>query len=322
VSDLLQLIFRRLEIEPPVFYSREIQAFGPSADLLVRLGVLREIAPASVASCTDCGGGHQRRVEYISDCKTEAKHGYINCPECGVVEVSPDSLKRWCVDLPRFLRVVFGSAGVSGPASELVPGRLWRVGKVGWAGRSREVYFGRCYRRDDGHALTDEMLRRPKAILFVPTEESAGRWGGATKNLVVAIESCLAIDDQSVDFDVDYVEARLADAGLAGDTKSKRPTRKRADRAAKIEALENELIAHVRAARDHAYATKDRTGTPELLPRPTQKLLAKLAGVTESDVSRCLKDSAARELRLLWEIALDLDRIMCWETPLGNRRRA
>lgn len=322
MSNLLQSILRRLEIEPPVFHSREIQALGPRIEMLVQRGVLRETTPAGTATCTDCGGGYGRRVEYISDSKTGVKHGYINCPECGVVEVSRDSLRRWRVDLSGLIGVVFDSAGVAGPATEVVPGRVWRVGRVTWSGRSREVYFGRCYRRDDGQPLVAEMSRRPKAILFLPTEETASRWGGAAQNLVVAIESAFELDDQGIHFDVEYIEACLIDAGLAGGAKAKRPTRKRADRAAKIEALTAEVIEHLLAARDHAYATKERTGTPELLRRPTQKKLGQLAGVSESDVSRCLKDPEARELRLYWKTALDLDQIMRWQTPAGSQRRS
>jgi hypothetical protein len=44
----------------------------------------------------------------------------------------------------------------------------------------------------------------------------------------------------------------------------------------------------VRAARDHAFTTRETLGTPELLPRPSQQDLARRAGLTETDVSRCL----------------------------------
>ena len=42
-------------------------------------------------------------------------------------------------------------------------------------------------------------------------------------------------------------------------------------------------------------------GEIKLLPRPTQKMLAKLTNMHEREVSRCLKDSEAKILRLLWE---------------------
>lgn len=93
---------------------------------------------------------------------------------------------------------------------------------------------------------------------------------------------------------------------------TRRPTPERAGRAAKIETLVDVLVEHLRAARDHAFTTRDRAGGPTLLPRPSQQQLAALTGLSESDVSRCLKDRTARELRILWEIALDVDQIMNW----------
>jgi len=89
----------------------------------------------------------------------------------------------------------------------------------------------------------------------------------------------------------------------------------------KIEALKNEMIQHLRAARDYAFATKDQAGVPQLLPRPTQNALGERVGVSEWDVTRCLKDDGAAELRLYWEIALDLHQIMTWKGPVKRGRK-
>jgi hypothetical protein len=66
----------------------------------------------------------------------------------------------------------------------------------------------------------------------------------------------------------------------------------------------------LRASRDHAFDTKARTGTPELLKRPTQAELARLAGVEDYDVTRCMKDPNGELLRFLWEALDDLDLVM------------
>ena len=86
--------------------------------------------------------------------------------------------------------------------------------------------------------------------------------------------------------------------------------RKRAARAANIEAMKRELIAHIKAARDHAYAAIDLNREPNLLPRPLKTELGKLVGITAPAVSRCFKDPTAHELRLLWEVAGDLEAIL------------
>ncbi|HMF17510.1 MAG TPA: hypothetical protein VKE98_09905 [Gemmataceae bacterium] len=93
----------------------------------------------------------------------------------------------------------------------------------------------------------------------------------------------------------------------------RRPLGRRGNRVVNIAKLTEEMMEHVRAARDHAFATRELGGQPQLLPRPKQKDLASRTGLTPSAVSRCLKDAAARELQILWERALDLRRIMDWK---------
>ncbi|MEW4530625.1 hypothetical protein [Maioricimonas sp. JC845] len=89
-----------------------------------------------------------------------------------------------------------------------------------------------------------------------------------------------------------------------------RRVRKRADRAANIEALKKELIEHIRAARDHAQSAVDFGREAELLPRPSRRELAERVGITESAASRCFSDPAATELNLLWNTADDLKAVM------------
>ncbi|MFQ5734293.1 MAG: hypothetical protein ACE5KM_20335 [Planctomycetaceae bacterium] len=89
-----------------------------------------------------------------------------------------------------------------------------------------------------------------------------------------------------------------------------RRNRKRAERAASIEALTTELKRHIRAAREHAQTAVDFGRTPDLLPRPSQKDLAERVGITVSAASRCFNDPSATELRLLWETAGDLDALL------------
>jgi hypothetical protein len=96
-------------------------------------------------------------------------------------------------------------------------------------------------------------------------------------------------------------------------SRNKRPLGRRGNRDANIARLTKEIKQHVRAARDHAFATRAWGGEPQLLPRPKQKDLASWTRLTPSAVSRCLKDAAARELQILWELALDLERIMAWK---------
>jgi hypothetical protein len=101
-----------------------------------------------------------------------------------------------------------------------------------------------------------------------------------------------------------------ATPAAAKSSRRSKPQPRRGTRTASIEKLEKELEKHLLAARDHAHSLIGRGADPELLPRPTQKELARRTGLTGSDVSRCLKDKHAKVLRILWEAAGSLDGVM------------
>jgi hypothetical protein len=325
VHDALTLVLRRLELDPPVFHADEFRdGLEPWRVQLEAAGVLQRIAASASASCPYCCDDSPRRVIFVENGQADGKRGFLSCPECGVFEVPPERLQRWTVDVRGFLSHAFAGSGATVRPVESVEGRLWHVGKATWAGRSREVWFGRAFRSALAADITRPLQSRPKAIVFAPTDMGAERWRGATKNLVIALESTLSEVDGALRFDKEYVDGRIIDAGMGPDVESQQRPKKRGPRTAKIELLKIELVKHLRAARDHAFFTKDETGTPELLPRPTQQDLGVRVGLSKSDVSRSFSDEDAGELRLYWNVAADLDEIMRWQGGVkrhGKRTR-
>ena len=87
-----------------------------------------------------------------------------------------------------------------------------------------------------------------------------------------------------------------------------KPRKRRGERAAKIELLEQAMKDHVIAAYDYMQDTASR-GEIKLLPRPTQAMLGKMTKLSQKEVSRCLLDSEGKILRLLWEQSCTLDGI-------------
>jgi hypothetical protein len=86
--------------------------------------------------------------------------------------------------------------------------------------------------------------------------------------------------------------------------------RKRSQRAADIEVLEKALIEHIKSARDYAWAAIDAKKGPMLLPRPLKRELVKQTKIKPWSLSRCFSDPSAHQLRVLWDIAGDLDQIL------------
>lgn len=97
---------------------------------------------------------------------------------------------------------------------------------------------------------------------------------------------------------------------VSSSSKNSASPRKRASRAAAIEALRRELIEHIKAAKDHAHAALEMDREPELLPRPSKAELGRRSDLPRHSVSRCFADATAQELRLLWQMAGDLESIL------------
>jgi len=300
------LILRRLESNPPKITKLEL---GGALSQCLALGLLRQAEPARALPCPECDGSRLLTIEFIQNKLTKKNHAYIACPECGPVEIDSEQLERWRVDpvavAKAALRRLFPTLGVP---TEIVPGRLWRIGKVTLAGQPREIFLACGYRTSTGTAVIETLRGRSKSVLLMPSEVGVTRWGSATNNLVLALESLVSVQKFGIELDVGLLESRAADH-FGVKTAIIKPKR-RAGRVANIEALERELKEHLRTARDHAVTSRDLSGEAKLLPRPTKEELGQRAKVSPSAVTRCFDDEAGAELRLMWEWAADLDRIL------------
>lgn len=298
-------IWPRLDSEPPVFFAEELAA--GTRDALVGRGWLTEAARSGFAACPGCPEARVRRVEWYPDAVDGRLRGYVPCRECGPVEIDPETLRSWSLEVAAVLRDVW-AAGGRGEPDDVLDGRLWLLGRATWAGRSREVWFARNALRATRPALTKELVRRPKAVVLVPTEDAVRGWAGTIANPVFALATLVTDAGTGVAFDAGAVEAAFAPSGSRVKPAPKRT--KRAERTAAIEKLVAELTRHLRDARTYARTAGGTAGGPAFLPRPTQKELAGRTGLTESDVSRCLNDESARLLKLLWETANDEYRVL------------
>jgi predicted RNA-binding Zn-ribbon protein involved in translation (DUF1610 family) len=92
-------------------------------------------------------------------------------------------------------------------------------------------------------------------------------------------------------------------------TPAPKKLKKRATRAAAIDAIKQALREHLRAARDHAYSSRDGKEGATLLPRPTLQQLADQLKVHISSVSRAINDSSDKEIAILWDAANDIEKV-------------
>ncbi len=314
---LLSPLLSRWEIDPPAIGEPEAKRRLKDAfAVLLSGGLVRAISPTGAIDCPDCS--RRCRVDYIADAAGKQR-GYINCGDCGLAEVTADMLQRWEINTAAMLAAIFADAKLA--IEPKAPPHLWQVGKANWAGRSRQIWFARAFRRGRCDVAVDILNRHKMAVVFAPTDAGAARWREAAGNLVIPLDAVVSINGDQLVLDIDDIEGRIIDAGMGLESPKKKRPKKRGERLADIEALRDAVIEHLRSARDHAYATKEQYGEPRLLPRPTQKTLGKMVGMNETKVSRCLKDEKADELRLYWEMTDNLDQIMKFKGPISGGRR-
>ena len=309
----LQQVLWRWELEPPRFDQYDFSAnLGGCLSELEAAGVLLPAPPAGSWDCTDCGS-HCRLV-YLDDARGISRV-YAACSRCGPVAVEPRQLDRFDIDTAALLTAIFQAHRAS--VEPIDPRGFWKVGRATWAGQSREVWFIRGAAPEVNTKAESLLATHRRACLFTPTRDAAQAWTKRVPRIVVALEDVLDWTAGGFQLDEDVIAARLDDGTDPTDKAKPRP--KRGSRAAAIEALRQELNAHIHAAADHAFATSEQTGTPELLPKPTQAELAKRIGVSPPTLGRCLADKAAPELRILWDAANDVYEVMKWR-KLATRR--
>ncbi len=312
MSDALFTILASAEgMTPPVFSHQDIENWDDGAlERCLQAGLLRQGRSASAATCPECG--ETEDVVVIEDRASKRLHAYLACAAVGPIEVPLEHLQQWQVSYTQLIDAVFESVPLAGERTEILRDRVWHLGKYQWAGALRNVYFIRGLHRRDARQVVDRTGVTPRSVIFVPARQPTADLLAQSMPLVIPLAVVVSWHGGTLRFDHDYVEAEITDAA-ARRGKNAAPIPRASTRGSRlevIEALVREMQEHLRAARDHAVDALQRTGTPQLLPRPRKDLLARKLGVHKSSVTRAFKDQAARELRFLWELSADLDRIL------------
>ncbi|NNK00901.1 MAG: hypothetical protein HKP58_10865 [Desulfatitalea sp.] len=234
---------------------------------------------------------------------------YIMCPENGRLEINRQRLLQYAIDYAPLPQAVAASFSTRKSLEEILPGRLWDLGRVALAGKSRMLWMARGLAWADALSLKDALPKgRSPVLFFIGLPPLAGLVDIPPESLI-DLKTIVHIENNKLIVDKAAVECQLRQGDATQPVRNKQ-SKKRAPRATAIDAIKRELKEHLRAARDHAHSTLDNTGEAALLPRPTQKQLANQLDVHVSSISRAINDTSDKEMAILWEIANDLSQVM------------
>lgn len=312
MSDVLAKVLTSAEgVYPPTFSFDDVSRW-PAGDLerCIASGLVRPGRSATVLSCPSCGESGE--VLVLRDKVTGKSHAYVRCAQCGLAAAPWEFLQTWELTFTQLIDVVFAGIAFTGVRDEVVRNRVWCLGKRRWAGASRSVFFARALQRQDAWQVLHQAKLPVRSVVFVPTRLPEADARTDPLPPIVPLSAVVSWENETLRFDEAYVEAEITGVLARLDSKAadKRQPSPRGSRLTVIEMLTHEMQEHLRAARDHGVDALDRTGTPQLLPRPSREILARKLGVHKSSVTRAFQDPEARELRFLWDLAADLDRIL------------
>jgi hypothetical protein len=213
VSELLPLIWERADLEAPVFHGDEVLAYGSEAFArLVALGLVQEIDAATAVVCDACGMGHAEDVVFVDSPVGSDLRAYITCPENGRVAVPIERLRRWSINFHK-LALALAAALTSNGADELVPARVWSLGKANLDGRSRELFLARGIGWPDARVVLQQASRLKTAtdpVVLIPRgAPPSDVWPGKVP-FVVELDDVVGVGSAGLSIDRDALVEPVA----------------------------------------------------------------------------------------------------------------
>lgn len=278
-------------LDNPVLSNDDLARFpAPMRQALIGARLLKPSRTATSVGCDGCGEGQVGEVARFTypDGQTRL---FIVCPECGRVPVHPDRLRQWVPDYSALADLLTAALQAKGARQEIVPGRLWNLGRAALAGQSRPVWL---VRRLDA-ALRDRLPSDKQSVVFILGIRLRADVG-IEEDRVFEVRHLIAIEDGELVVDVNAVRGQLGEMLRTAPPKAE-PRAKDSNRAEAIKAAKRELHAHLISMKSLNAKMNVK------LPRLTQKQLAERIGQTPSTLCRILNEEPDELLQILWKIA-------------------
>lgn len=207
----LEQVLIRTELDRPWFHAGEVRRLPePTWRDILASGLLREAEVAGWATCDCAWDVHDEEVRYAPPESAWAGRPYISCPEAGVRWVEPDELRQWVIDLDQLATALGAALACSGRVEELVPGRLWLLGRTPLGGRTRDVFLARGAAEPRGAVGVIEACPRARAaaapVVLVPEVVPRLEAQGPDAPTVLPLTSVAALSGRKITIDRDYLE--------------------------------------------------------------------------------------------------------------------
>jgi hypothetical protein len=167
-DDLLRVLLIAADDVGRTFDHVEIRDWPDgTVDRFVRMRLLRESTGGLMAPCPNCADAHVEPVE-VSTAPDGQQRWFIACLESMRVEVTPEMCRGWEVDPGGLAFAVARSLDLNRSPKVVVPDRLWRLGRIPWKSKTREVLLARRLDEGDARPVVAHVGPSGRAIVIVP----------------------------------------------------------------------------------------------------------------------------------------------------------
>lgn len=220
----LRLLLCALDDVDRVFDHRDVAEWPPGTlTAAERLGLVRPASGGLTAACPHCEEAH---VEVVA--KRAGPDGvdrlWIYCPEDLRVEVTAEMCRGWQVHPHGFAAAVAGALALTPAPVAIVSDRLWRLGRIPWQGKTREVLVARRLQDPDAASVAAHVGAGGRAVLLVPHHAPDDRiWKGRVPAAISLSRIASFVEGQFV-LDGAALVSLVAEADEVAEQRSLLPT--------------------------------------------------------------------------------------------------
>lgn len=149
---------------------------------LIAANLLISAEPSTWVVCPGCFD-HEEEVLVTTMANGSAK-AFVPCPEYGRVEVNDRDRRHWQVSPAWIALTLSAGLGFERRCTELLPGRLWRLGRATIRDRSRELLLARGLTWADAGALRSRICKAVDPAVFAAKFPPPEFWLGRPRSVV------------------------------------------------------------------------------------------------------------------------------------------
>jgi hypothetical protein len=275
-DDVLRLLLACSDDTGRVLDHSEVSAWPPGArEEFQRAGLLWAAQTGLTATCPNCAEPHIEPVMVVGEAPV-ARY-FIRCPESLRVEVTPEMCRGWEVN-PHGLAPAVGAAlDLKGSPKAVVPDRLWRLGRIPWQSKTREVLLALRMADADASSVAAHVGAGGRAIVLVPHHVPDERLWPGRAPAVVALSRVASLDGDRLVIDGFALMESVAESDALAEARSAVPVDPDVKRLTIRRQVKAEIKGHlgddilVAAYKQHGSFRGAAKALTEQLGRPVSK---------------------------------------------------